>query len=171
MTLDSSPVSITILLTWLLHLVIAFNLKSQSKRTYAYYQGLWKILGYVGLALVLIEIVQIVPSIAYGYFYEQLVFYDKFLGFWFWWMFALDVFVPLLFCLNLWLKFSSDKGFRSFQLALIIAIFWTRVAFGNDANISIIPGWYAIVDFISFPMATLIAGGSILWLNWRNLKA
>lgn len=168
--LSNSPIAITILLTWLLHLIIAFNLKNRNKRTQAYYEGLWKILAYVGLVLITIEILHFALSLTSGYIFEEMAFKARLYSPWFEWMLGLDVFGPLVFCFNFWPRFRNNKGFRNFQLFLISAIFLTRIVFGNDFVISIIPGWHTTVDFFSFPLTLLIASALIWWLNRRILK-
>lgn len=170
MLLDASPIAITILLTWLFHLIIAFSLKNRSKHTYAYYEGLWKPLAYVGFTLTIIEIFNIALAIIFGYIFDLMAFKARLYSPWFEWMLGLDVFAPLLFCFNFWSRFRNNKGFRNLQLFLMLAILSTRLAFGNDFAISIIPGWHTTVDFLSFPLTLLIAGGLIWWLNRRILK-
>ena len=170
MLFDTSPIAITILLTWLLHLIMAFNLKNLSERIHTYYEGLWRILAYVGLTLIVMGLLHVAGLLFYGYLFELLAFSAKYLGPWFVWMSVLDVLAPLVFCFNFWSRYRNNKGFRNFQLFLILAVFLTRLALGNDFAISLIPGWYSALDFFSFPLTLLITSVLIWLLNQRILK-
>lgn len=172
MLINAFPTNTYLLFTWLLHLIMAFNLKNLSKSIQAYYEGLWKILAYVGLMLIVIGLLGVAERLFYGYLFESIAFSMKNLGSRFGLRSGLDIFAPLLFCFNFWSRFSNNKSFRNFQLLLIIVIFSTRLAFGNDFtfNIGIVPGWYSTLDFFSFPLSFLIISVFIWWLNWRILK-
>jgi len=170
MLLDSSPIAVTILLTWLLHLIVAFSFRNQNSRILAYYQGLWKTLAYLGVILALLEILHVATSLIAGYIWDEFAFKARLYGLWFWKMLGLDLFAPLLFCLNFWPKLGSNLGFRSFQLLIILSILLIRMALIYNLGISIIPGWHTTIDPISFPLTLLIAGLSIFWLNRRWAK-
>lgn len=172
MLINAFPTDIYILFTWLLHLIMAFNFKNWSKRINASYEGLWKILGYVGLTLIVIGLLYIAECLFYGYLFESIAFSLKYLGLGFVLESILDVFAPLVFCFNFWSRYRNNKSFRNLQLLLIIAIFSIRLAFGNDFNInlSLVPGWYSSLDFFSFPFTFLITSALIRWLNQRILK-
>lgn len=171
MLLDSSPIAITILLTWLLHLIVAFSFKNQNSIIFAYYQGLWKTLAYLGVILVLLEILHITTSLITGFIWEEFAFKARLYDLWFWRMLGLDLCAPLLFCLNFWRKLRSNLGLRSFQLLVILVILLIRMALSYNLGIAIIPGWHTTVDVFSFPLTLLIAGISIFWLNRRWIKA
>ena len=171
MLINAFPIDTYILFTWLFHLIMAFNLKNWSKRIHASYEGLWKILGYVGLMLIVIGLLDVAERLFYGYFLESVAFGMKYLGPWFVLRSGLDVFAPLVFCFNFWSRFRDNKSFRNLQLLLIIAIFSTRLALGDFTfNIGIIPGWYSTLDFFSFPLTFLITSVLIWLLNYWVLK-
>ncbi|MDX2069540.1 MAG: hypothetical protein SFV55_14020 [Haliscomenobacter sp.] len=170
MLLIPSPTSIAILFTWLLHFIIAFSLKNRNRRNYPYYEGLWKILAYVGLTLAIIEIFHLTLSTISGYIFESMAFKARLYGPWFGWMLGLDIFSPLLFCFNFWSWFRNNKVFRNFQLYVMLAIFLIQLALGSNFVISIIPGWHTTVDFLSFPLTLLIVSVLIWGLNHLILK-
>lgn len=172
MLINAFPTDTYLLFTWLLHLIMAFNLKKLSKSINAYYEGLWKILAYVGLALIVIGLLGVAERLFYGYLFESIAFSMKYLGARFVLMSALDVLAPLVFCFNFWPRYRNNKSFRNFQLLLIIVIFSTRLAFGNDFtfNIGIVPGWYSTLDLFSFPFSFLIISVLIWPLNYWILK-
>ncbi|WP_421797750.1 hypothetical protein [Haliscomenobacter sp.] len=170
MLLDTSPIAITVLLTWLLHLIIAFWFKIRIKGIHTYYEGLWKILAYVGLTLTAIEIFHIALPVISGYIFELMAFKARLYSPWFNWMLGVDVLAPLLFCFNFWPWFRNNKFFRNFQLLVMLTIFLTRLAWGNDFAISIVPGWHTTIDFLSFPLTLLITSVLIWWLKRRILK-
>lgn len=172
MFINAFPTDIYILFTWLLHLIMAFNFKNWSKRIHASYEGLWKILAYVGLMLIVIGLLYIGELLFYGYLFESIAFSLKYLGLGFVLESALDVFAPLVFCFNFWPRYRNNKSFRNLQLLLIVAIFSIRLAFGNDftINISLVPCWYGSLDFFSFPFTFLITSALIWLLNRRILK-
>ena len=171
MLINAFPTDTYILFTWLFHLIMAFNFKNWSKRIHASYEGLWKILAYVGLMLIVIGLLYIGELLFYGYLFELMAFSAKYLGPWSVLELGLDVFAPLVFCFNFWSRYRNNKSFRNFQLLLIIAIFSTRLALGDFTfNIGIVPGWYSSLDFFSFPLSFLITSVLIWLLNYWILK-
>lgn len=172
MLINAFPIDTYLLFAWLFHLIMAFNLKNWSKRIQVSYEGLWKILAYVGLALIVIGLLDIAERLFYGYFLESIAFNMKYLGARFVLRSGLDVLAPLVFCFNLWPRYRNNKSFRNLQLFVIITIFSTRLAFGNDFNfnIGIIPGWYSSLDLFSFPFSFLIISVLIWLLNYWILK-
>lgn len=171
MLINLFPTNTYLLFTWLFHLIMAFNFKNWSKRIHASYEGLWKILAYVGLMLIVIGLLYIGELLFYGYLFELMAFSAKYLGPWSVLELGLDVFAPLVFCLNFWSRYRNNKSFRNFQLLLIIAIFSARLALGDFTfNIGLVPGWYSTLDFFSFPFTFLIASVLIWLLNYWILK-
>ena len=100
MLINAFPTDTYILFTWLLHLIMAFNLKNLSERIHNYYEGLWKILAYVGLMLIVIGLLDVAERLFYGYLFELMAFGMKYLGSRFVLRSGLDVFAPLVFCFS-----------------------------------------------------------------------
>lgn len=104
-----------------------------------------QIFGWISMFLFLLIGYHFFTSWQSGYLYEQLAFFNRILGPYYFIPIIIEPFILLLGVLNIFSRNRQNKWFQSSLLSLLTLYLVVKLAVGQLGNPGIVPGWHTTI--------------------------